>query len=317
MSFLKTAGVAVVLSALALGAQAAYPEKPITMIVAYSAGGGTDITARAIAPYIEKNLGEGAKIVVTNKGGANGEIGFTALHNAEPDGYTIGFINTPALQTNPIERKVNYTLDGFDLIGNVIDDPGTFAVHPSSEITDLKGLQEYAKKNPGAVTVGSTGIGSDDHLAMLLFQRQADVKLTHVPFPGSAPNKTALLGRHIAMSAVNIGEAKQAGEGVFRIIGVMAPQRWEGAPDVPTFREQGFDVVSSSLRGIAAPKGLPEDILAKLRDAVAKAAADPEFKAKAAQTFQPLRPLAPAEYRAELAAMDEELKALWKEQPWK
>ena len=314
---LRTLGAAVALCALAFGAQAAYPEKPITMLVAYPAGGGTDITARAIAPYIEKNLGAGARIVVTNKAGANGEIGFTALSQAAPDGYTIGFINTPALQTNPIERQVKYTLDGFDLIANIIDDPGAFVVHPASDIKDLKGLQEYAKANPGAVTVGSTGIGSDDHLSLMLFERQAGVKMTHVPFPGSAPNKTALLGRHIGMSSVNIGEAKQAGPDVFRVLAVMADKRWEGAADIPPFREQGFDVISSSLRGIAAPKGLPADILQKLRDAVMKAANDPEFQAKAAQTFQPLRILAADVYGAELKKMDTELRALWQAQPWK
>lgn len=318
MRFLSTLRLAAALCAFAFGAQAAYPEKPITMLIAYPAGGGTDVTARLIAPYIEKYLGGSTRIVVTNKPGANGEIGFTALADAHPDGYTIGFINTPALQTNVIERQTKYKLDSFDPLVNIIDDPGAFVVHESSEIKTLKDLQEAAKAAPNAITVGTTGIGSDDHLAMLLFQRIADVKLTHVPFPGSAPNKTALLGRHIAMSSVNIGEAKQAGEGApLRIIGVMAEKRWEGAPDVPTFKEQGFDVLSSSLRGIAAPKGLPPEVKQKLVDAILKAANDPEFQEKAKQSYAPLRILPPEQYAAEIKAMDENLRALWKASPWK
>ncbi|HYG55743.1 MAG TPA: tripartite tricarboxylate transporter substrate-binding protein, partial [Burkholderiales bacterium] len=108
---------------------AAYPERPITMIVAYSAGGGTDLVARAIAPFIEKYLGNNAKIVVMNRPGAGGEIGFAALANAQPDGYTIGFINTPNVLTIPIERKAQYSTDKFELLANIVDDPGNFSVH--------------------------------------------------------------------------------------------------------------------------------------------------------------------------------------------
>ena len=247
-------------------------------------------------------IGQCDRPVRSAQPGANGEIGFTALADAHPDGYTIGFINTPALQTNVIERQTKDKPDSFDPLVKIIDDPGAFVVHEGSEIKTLKDLQEAAKAAPNAITVGSTGVGSDDHLAMLLFQRIADVKLTHAPFPGSAPNKTALLGRHIAMSAVNIGEAKQAGE---------------GAPDVPTFKEQGFDVISSSLRGIAAPKGLPPEVKQKLVDAILKAANDPEFQEKARQSYAPLRVLPPEQYAAEIKAMDEELRELWKASPWK
>ena len=153
-------------------AHAAYPEQPINMIVAYAPGGGTDIIARVLARYMEKYLGNDAKIVVQNRPGAGGAIGFSAIASAPPDGYTIGFINTPNVLTIPIERKATFTWQSFDLLGNIVDDPGNFSVHADSPIKTLADLAAYAKANPGAVTYGTTGIGSDDHLATLMFERR-------------------------------------------------------------------------------------------------------------------------------------------------
>lgn len=157
--FLKTtAPLALACLALVHGsASAAYPDRPIKMIVAYSAGGATDVTARAIAPFIEKYLGGGARIVIENRTGAGGAIGFTAIASAPPDGYTIGFVNTPNLLTIPIERKSSFTWEYFDLIGNVVDDPSNFSVPSSSPITTDQ-LAAYARSKPGQVTVGTTGL---------------------------------------------------------------------------------------------------------------------------------------------------------------
>lgn len=144
-------------------AQGSYPQHPINMIVSYGPGGGTDLTARALAPFIEKYLGNNARIVVLNRPGAGGAIGFSELARAKPDGYTIGFLNTPNLITIPIERKANYHWTDFDLLGNVIDDPDSFAVNTgNSDIKTLDELAAFAKANPGKVTVGTTGIGSDE-----------------------------------------------------------------------------------------------------------------------------------------------------------
>src|SRR5437868_12479401 len=145
-------------------ALAAYPEKPITLIVAYSPGGGTDVVARAIAPYLEKYLGGGAKFVITNRAGAGGEVGMAALANAPADGYTIGFVNTPPLMTIPIERTAQFTWQRYDYIGNIIDDPCNFSVHADSILRNLRDLAEYANAHPFAVMEGSTCCGSDAHL---------------------------------------------------------------------------------------------------------------------------------------------------------
>ena len=302
---------------LGVPAKAAYPDKPISMIVAFAPGGGTDLTARVIATFIEKHLG-GAKVVVVNRPGAGGEIGFTALADAAPDGYTIGFINTPNVLSIPLERKAGYSRESFDLLGNVVDDPGGFSVHNAGDIKSLADLVAYAKANPSAVTVGTTGVGSDDHLSMLTFQKITGVKLTHVPFPGAAAVRTALVGRHITLGAINIGEAMQFVQSgsPFRNLGQMSAKRSDIAPDVPTFKEQGFDMEFASLRGIAAPKGLPADVRERLVAAVAKAVADPEFQAKAKEIYAPVRFLAPDEYAATLKRIEEDLQALWKESPW-
>lgn len=298
--------------------QAAYPEKPITMIVAYGAGGSTDVTARMLAPYIERYLG-GGRIVVLNRPGAGGEIGFAAIADAAPDGYTIGFINTPNLITIPIERQARHALDRLDPLVNIVDDPGVMTVRADSPFRSIADVVEFAKGNPGALTVGSTGIGSDDHLAMLLLERQAKVKMTHVPFAGSAENYRAMLGSHTRICDQNLGEGLRgiaAGDPV-RMLGVMSRARWDMAPDLPTFREQGYAIDMVSMRGIGAPKGLPPDIRSTLIEAITKAAMDPEFQAKARETFQPLRIVGPDAFAAELKQLDAEFRTLWTEMPWK
>ena len=298
---------------------AAYPEeRVINMLVAYSPGGGTDLIARAIAPYIEKYLGGGAKIAVVNRAGAGGEIGFAALANSAPDGYTIGFVNTPPLLTIPIERQAQFSWQRFDYLGNIIDDPCNFSVHADTDIRDLKQLAAFARANPGAVTVGTTGIGSDDHLAMLMFGRAAGVQLRHIPFKGSADVRAAIAGKQITVAAINIGEALQYQKGgtPLRNLVQMSPARTNLAPDLPTAREQGYDIELSSLRGMVGPKGLPPEIRERLTRAIERSVTDPEFQAKAVQFFSPLRYLAPAQYEALVRDADVTYRALWKELPW-
>jgi tripartite-type tricarboxylate transporter receptor subunit TctC len=315
----KIIAVAALMAAAAtwsLPARAAWPEQPINMILAYAPGGGTDIVARAIAPFLEKQLG--ARIVIVNRPGAGGDIGFGAIAAAQPDGYTIGFINTPPVMTIPIERKTNWSLNSFEFLGNVVDDPGTFCVHTESPLKTLADLQAHAKANPKAVTVGTTGIGSDDHLAMLLFEKTAGVAMTHVPFKGSSETRTAITGKHITVAAINVGEALQylKSGSPLRCLGQMTAARMSVAADWPTFKEQGFNFEMASLRGIAAPKGLPAAIRERLATAIEKAAADPAFRAQAERAFAPVRYLGPVDYEAELRAGDTQFRQLWKELPW-
>ena len=150
---LARAGTAATAAAAAAGSIAGRGQLP------FAPGGGTDLVARLLARHLEKQLGGNASIVVLSKPGAGGAIGFGELARAAPDGYTIGFLNTPNLLTIPIERKSTFTWRSFDLIGNLVDDPGAFAVHNSSGIDSLASLAKYAKTHPGEVTVGTTGTG--------------------------------------------------------------------------------------------------------------------------------------------------------------
>jgi tripartite-type tricarboxylate transporter receptor subunit TctC len=298
---------------------AAYPEKPITVIVAYPPGGGTDVVARAIAPFLEKYLGGGARVLIVNRSGAGGEVGMTALANAAPDGYTIGFVNTPPLMTIPIERAATFGgPQRFELLGNIIDDPCNFAVHTDTPVKNLQELAAWARANPGRLTVGTTGVGSDDHLLMLMFERAAGVKLTHVPFKGSAEVRAAIMSRQIDIAAMNVGESLQSirGGAPMRNLGQFGPARSNLAPELPTGREQGFAFEMVALRGMAAPKGMPADILERLVKAVAQSAADPEFQAQAAKVFAPLRFLTPAQFEKEIRDGDSQFRQLWKELPW-
>ena len=300
-------------------AAAAYPEKPITLIVAYPPGGGTDVVARAIVPFLEKYLGGGAKLLIVNRSGAGGEVGMAALANAPGDGYTIGFVNTPPLMTIPIERQALFgSPQRFDLLGNIIDDPCNFAVHSDTPVKNLQEFAAWARANPGKLTVGTTGVGSDDHLLMLMFERAAGVKLTHVPFKGSSEVRAAIMGKQIDVAAMNVGESLQSirGGAPMRNLGQFGPARSNLAPDLPTGREQGFAFEMVALRGMAAPKGIPPEILERIRKAVALSAADPEFQAQASRVFAPLRFLTPAQFEREIREGEALFRQLWKELPW-
>ena len=306
-------------SAIPSIARAAWPaDQPINMIIAYAPGGGTDIIARSIIPFIEKHLGDGARITVLNRPGAGGGIGFGAIAAANNDGYTIGFVNTPPVVSIPIERSVPWNWQSYDLLGNIVDDPGTFCLHAENPIKSLAELQAFARANPGKVTVGTTGVGSDDHLAMMFFEKTAGVKMTHVPFKGSADTRTAIIGKHIEVAAINVGEALQylKGGSPLRCLGQMTSQRMSMAPDWPTFRESGYAFEMASLRGIVGPKGMPAAIRERLVRAIERAAADPDFKAAAERAFAPVRYLGPTAYEAELKSDDVRFRALWKELPW-
>src|SRR3954469_13348641 len=318
MHALKRSILTALLSLIASAALGAYPERPITMLIAYPPGGGTDLVGRALAPFIEKYLGGGARIVVVNRAGAGGEVGFAALANATPDGYTIGFVNTPPLLTIPIERQAQFHWSRYEYIGNIIDDPCNFSVHADTTIKNLADLAAYAKSHPGDTTVGTTGIGSDDHIAMLKFERAAGVKMRHVPFKGSADVRAAIAGRKIDVAAINIGEALgyQKGGTAIRNLVQMSPARTNLAPELPTAREQGYDIEMSSLRGLVAPKGIPADVRDRLVKAIAQAVPDAEFQAQATKFFAPLRYLAPAEYEALVRDADVMYRAMWKEMPW-
>jgi len=304
------------LAAPALGQGAWRPDRSLTMVVAFAAGGGTDAAARTIARFMEKDLGQ--PVVVLNRPGAGGEIGFTELARARPDGLTFGFINTPHIVTLPIERRTRFKLEDFSLIANIVDDPGGLWVRADSGIGDFAGLIAAARARPGTIGYGTTGVGSDDHLAMMALERASGTSFLHVPFGGSAQVKQNLMSRAIPLAVMNVAEGvNEARQGVLRPLAQMGATRWAPLGDVPTLKELGFDVVEGSMRGMAAPAGLPPEILERLSLAIRRTVDDPEFKASAEQQNLPLRFLGPAEFLAELRGLQRNYQALWDRHPWR
>lgn len=299
-------------------AMAEYPERPITFIVPYPPGGSTDNLSRAMVPIISRYLGEDTRIVVSNQPGATGAIGMAAIANAQPDGYTFGLITMPPALSVPIERKTNWNWKSYDLLANIVEDPVGFTVLEDGPIKSLRDLIDYAKKNNG-ITIGTTGVGSDDHFLLLMFQRQTGIPVVHVPFKGTSEIITALRSKVIDVAAINVSETVAFINGGNPVVGVgqAADNRGDLAPGVPTFKEQGIDLSFSAMRSMAAPKGLPDDVREKLVDAIEKAANDPEFLALAqTKLLQPVNYLAPEPFARRLEILDEEFKKIWVEMPW-
>lgn len=259
-----------------------YPEKPIKLIVSYSAGGGTDTGARLLTPYLEEELGQ--SVVVENKPGAAGWLGWGELAHAEPDGYTLGYVNAPAIfagYVNPsANRKEN--LESFEFITSHVKDAGVIAVKADDErFKDINSLIEYARKNEVSVT-SNGGVGSENHMAALQMNKELKTKFRSVQYDGASEAITGVMGGHVEVLMAKVGEVIQpAKNGDLRVLAVTVPERVEQLPDVPTLKETtGSDITFYSLRGIAAPKGTDPEIIGKLQAAFDKAMNNEEHVAK-------------------------------------
>lgn len=280
IGFLKCVVSAAVIF-MALPAAAAYPERPVSVIVAFGAGGNTDVGARILLPKVEKALG--ATMNIINRPGGGGWVGWTQMLNAKNDGYTLAYINTPNLTTGYLDphykRKV--TLDDFDLIANHVTDYGVIAINKDEKrFSNIQELVDYAKSNE--LTASTTGANGDDHIAMLKINHKFATKFVPVHTTGTAEQRAAVQGGHVDVSFANVGDTNLAHKsGDLKIIAIMAPERSSFIPDVPTLAESGFPgVVSWSARGIAAPKGLSDEQLGRLREAFIAGLNDPEHLAK-------------------------------------
>ena len=283
--FTATVGAALALAAAAghAGAQQAFPNRSVQLMVAYPAGGSTDIAARIVAAIAEKSLGQ--PIVVVNKGGAGGQVGWTELVRQKPDGYYIGFINLPATNTVilDLDRKAIFTEKDFTPIINQVLDPGVIWVRADSPYKTVHDLIDAAKKSPNTIRAATTGILSDDHLAILMTEEAAPgavFRLVHLD--GGATQFKEIMGGNIDVAFDNVGGVvRRVTSGEVRALAVMDDARSKFLPEVPTMKELGYPtVVSSSTRGIAGPKGMPEPIVSKLRDVLKKAMEDPEHVSK-------------------------------------
>ena len=275
-----------------------YPRRAVQLVVAFPAGGSTDVGARILASLAEKDFGQ--PITVVNKGGAGGQIGFTEIARARPDGYTLGFLNLPGRNTITLdpERKAAFTIDSFIPIVNQVLDPGFIWVKGDSPYKTLADLVEAAKKTPGKISACTTGILSDDHLAILMVQEAAKCEFRIVHFDGGAQQLTGVLGVHVDVAFDNVGSVfKRVGTGEIRGLAVTDVERSKFLPQVPTTKELGMPtVISSSTRGVGAPKGTPAEIVKVVETAFLKAINSDEMKQKMDAVGLALKPMVGAEY---------------------
>jgi tripartite-type tricarboxylate transporter receptor subunit TctC len=292
--------------------------RPITVVVPYAAGGGVDQMVRMVTPHVQKYL-PGASFVVENRAGAAGQIGADYTFSAKPDGYTLGAVTSPTLTTIALDRPVRYRVADFVYIANVVDDPCALWVAKASPIKDFADLLDRARKAPKTISLGTAGVGSDDHVLQLeIEQAKAGAVFNHIPFSGGAPVMTALLGGHLDVGSVNVSEAiAHHREGTLRGLAQAGAQRDPSLPDVPTLKELGVDVVAGAQRGIVAPPGLPKDIEEKLTAAFAAAIADPAFVAEAKRVQMPLNGVVGSAYRQQMLGIDARLREMWARNPWR
>jgi len=274
---MKTVYATVALCVLALTAvtagAAAFPERPIKMIVPWAAGGDTDNIFRPFAPLLQKQFGQ--PVVIANVGGASGTKGAKEAKDSLPDGYTLYSVHEYIHSTYYTGvADINYT--DFEPICLISSTPSVLTASPKTPWKDWKELLADAKARPGQITVGAT-LASTSHFFPALIEKAAGVKFKYVSYEGLAPRMNAILGGHVDLTDSNLTQKGKVEAGQLKFIAVATEKRHPEMPSVPTLKELGVNVVFDINRGLMAPKGTPGDVLAKLESACAAAAKEPAY----------------------------------------
>lgn len=263
---------------------AKYPEKPINMVIAFSAGGSSDVQARIMQKVWNKYSNQ--KWVFIYKPGAGGAIGFGEIAHSKPDGYTIGGVNIPHLIIQPLALKAQFATDDFSYICQVVKDPQTIVVQKDSKFKSVEEVFAFAKSNPKKLKLGLVGPNSGHHLMFLDVARRFDFPVTQVFYKGAADQNAALLGGEIDVMFGNLNDVMRSID-EFSVLGIADDKRNEFLPEVSTLREQGYDIVSDIRRGYVAPKGIDQASLNYLREIFKKISEDPEYLSAMKTAGQP------------------------------
>ena len=291
-----------------------YPTHPITLIVPYAPGGGNDVVARAVTEPMGKVLGQ--PLVIENRGGAGGSVGTRAVARAAPDGYTLGLGGTGTLAIDPtLYPNVGYDpRKDFAPVGLIATSPLIVVVNQSVPVHNIQELIALAKAQPGKLNYASAGTGSGIHLGTVLFAETAGIDLTHIPYKGSGPALTDLLGGHVQIYFSSLPPAVGlVKEGKLRALGITSLKRSASFPDVPTVAEQGLPGFEAVLHyGVVAPAGTPRPIVDKLNAALRAALAERSvYDHITAEGAEPL-PTTPEEYAADIDREETKWSALVK-----
>jgi tripartite-type tricarboxylate transporter receptor subunit TctC len=290
MSLCTVKSLAAVLSTALLVAltpadvNAAWPERPVRIVVPFAAGGNTDVIARMAGEHLSKALGQ--QFIIENRPGAGGVPAAEAVARAEPDGYTLMIAATPQLVIAPALQKVGFdSTKDFTPIKNVGTNPFVMVVHQSVPAKDLSELIAYGRANKGKLSYASAGAGSISHLASAMLFNRAGIDATHVPYRGNAPALNDVIAGHVSLIFANLSEAlAQAGNPNVRLLAVTSKNRIGQLPAVPTVGEKGFaDFEAITWNGLIGPKGLPADIVRQIESSLAQHLATPAVGEKLRQ----------------------------------
>jgi tripartite-type tricarboxylate transporter receptor subunit TctC len=291
---------AMITSAFAPAQAQDFPTRPITLVIPFAPGGSTTIVGRGVAEKMSELLGE--KIIIDNRPGAGGTVGTRAVAKSEPDGYTLLLGYTGTLAIGPsLYKNVGYDpRKDFAPIGMIGNAPNSLVVNPSFPAKTLAELIDYAKANPGKVNFGSAGAGTASHITGEYFARAAGITLVHIPYKGTGPALTDLLGGHIPMAFAPIPAShSNVAAGKLRALAVTSTARSGLLPDVPTIAESGISGFDASLYyGLAAPAGTPRPIIDKLNKALREALASDVVKRQLGNDGTDITPGSPEDYAA-------------------
>ena len=281
-------------------AQEPYPTKPVTMIVPFPPGGVADIVGRPLAAAMEKSLKQ--PVVVVNRPGAGGAVGMSQVAKSAPDGYTI-LMALSSISIFPVSDRINgkspaYEMKDFAPVALVTADPTVLVVRADSPYRTLKDFVDAARANPGKINYSSSGVYGTLHVAMEIFAHAAGIRLFHVPYQGGGPAVTALLGGQV--EALASGPAAAIGQikgGKMRALAAWSGQRLALLPELPTFRELGYDAEFYIWAGVFAPAATPGPVVARLRDAVRQSVADADFRSAMEKVATPIQYLDAPEFQ--------------------
>jgi len=295
-------GASLLLSA-APSQAADYPTEPIKLIVPFAPGGSVDTVARILGQELTKELGQ--SIVVENRAGAGGNIGFEAVAQAKPDGYTLLMASSPLAVNVSLYKSLGYDpVKSFAPVSLVALQPNVLIVNPELPVKTVAELIEYGKANPGKLNFGSSGLGASQHLSGELFKRRTGIDMVHVAYRGGGPAMTDLVAGRIQLMFETIPSSiPYITSGQLRPLAVTVEKRSPQLPDVPTMAEAGVtDFVSRGWLGMAAPAGTPQPIIDKLNAAVVKALAEPAIAKRLTELGLVVDGSSPAEFASFLEA---------------